>query len=379
LVPNPGLEAADAATPTSWFASGWGDNTATYDYLNTGHAGAHSVTVTVSDYSTGDANWGYAPHAISPGNYEFTDWYQSNVSTEIDAGVAMQDGSTQYFYVTKVGPTEGNTWNQAEGVLQIPQGAVSATFFHLIAANGYLTTDDYAVTPYTPAPFTRGLVSVTFDDGWQNQFTNGLPVMQKYGLHATYYIISGSINDTPDYMTVAEIQSLKNAGMEIGSHTVTHPDLTTLSSTQLTNELKNSQTTLVSDFGGPITDFAYPYGAYTSATQAAAAQYYQTQRSVESGYNTADLTNLQDLKVQNVFNTTTPAQVQAWINQAAADRSWLILVYHVIAVSPADPTDTQYTTQPPDLDAEMAEVKNSGLGVVTVNRAVNEITPQLIH
>ncbi|HEY6736218.1 MAG TPA: polysaccharide deacetylase family protein [Candidatus Saccharimonadia bacterium] len=375
-IPNPGLETAGGTNPANWASDAWGTNTSSFSYLTTGHAGSRSVQVTVSAYTNGSADWYYAPQAVQAGgHYRFTDWYRASVDTEVDAGVTMSDGTTLYYYLGKA--LAATNWAQFAAEFDMPAGAVSATIFHLIAAKGTLTTDDYSFGLYQPAPFTRGIISVTYDDGWHNQYTNALPIMNKYGLKGTYYIISGELTNQPDYMTVAEIAALKSAGNEIASHSVTHPDLTTVTATKLTNELKNSQATLQSKFGGSVTDFAYPYGAYNAKTIAAASLYYQTQRSTDSGYNTKDNLTLTNLKVQNIFNTTTPAQVQAWINQAAKDHSWLILVYHEVGTTPIDPTDTQYTTTPADLDAEMAMVKNSGLGVLTINQAVNEVLPQI--
>src|SRR5664279_5046536 len=73
------------------------------------------------------------------------------------------------------------------------------------------------------APATT-VVSLTFDDSNADQMT-ALTAMQASGLHGTFYAISGSI-DTPNYLTVANLQTLYNAGNEIGGHTVNHPDLT---------------------------------------------------------------------------------------------------------------------------------------------------------
>ncbi|GAC1378963.1 MAG: hypothetical protein NVSMB43_20770 [Pseudarthrobacter sp.] len=82
-----------------------------------------------------------------------------------------------------------------------------------------------------------GMVSVTFDDGWASQYNNALPVLNKYGIPATMYIISGSVNAVPSYMTQDQIQAFASRGDEIAAHTVTHPDLTTLTPDQVDNEL----------------------------------------------------------------------------------------------------------------------------------------------
>src|SRR6185437_802374 len=139
---------------------------------------------------------------------------------------------------------------------------------------------------------------------------NALPILKKDAIHGTYYIISGNLTQQPTYMTAAQVRALKAAGMEVGSHTVTHPDLTTLTATQLTAQLKNSQTRLQSVLGGTaVTDFAAPYGTYNNATIAAAQKYYRSYRTTDPGYNSKDDTDVYRLRVQNIISTTTPAQV----------------------------------------------------------------------
>ncbi|MDB5178502.1 MAG: hypothetical protein JWN01_445 [Patescibacteria group bacterium] len=375
-IPNPGLETANGATPQGWASDYWGTNTPAFTYENTGHASSRSVKVNVTSYTSGSANWNYAPQPVKVGgHYRFTDWYQSNTDTEIDVGVTMSNGTVQYFYLGKVLPS--TTWAQASAEFDMPAGAVSATVFHLIAAKGYLTTDDYSFGIYQPSPFSRGLVTLTFDDGWTNQYTNALPLLKKYNEPATFYIISGELTDQPDYMSVTQIKALQAQGSEIASHSVTHPDLTTLTAAKLTAEMKNSQTTLKANFGGTISNFAYPFGAYNAKTITEGLKYYQTQRSTDSGYNTKDNLSLTTLKVQNIYASTTPAQVQAWVNQAARDKTWLILVYHEVGATPIDPTDTDYLTKPADLDAELQIIKNSGLGVLTIAQAIKEVLPQV--
>jgi peptidoglycan/xylan/chitin deacetylase (PgdA/CDA1 family) len=377
LIPNPSLETAqDANTPQGWIASNWGTNTSKFTYLSTGHTGSRSLEVQSTAYTNGAANWFYSGVPITAGKtYEYTNWYQSNVDTEVDAEVQMSDGTTQYVWL---GNALTNTaWTKFTATYTPPAGAKSIAIYQILAKKGYLITDDYSLTNYAPQPFSRALISITFDDGWTNQYTNAFPMLQQYGLPATFYIISGELTDQPDYMSKAQVVNLHNAGEEIGSHSVTHPDLTTVSATKLQNEMKNSQTTLQAAIGVPITDFAYPYGAYNSKTIAVGKQYYQSQRSVNDGLNTRDNWDLTQLKIHEVDTNITSVQVQAWVDQAVADKAWLILVYHETANSPTDPTDAGYLVKPADLNTELAYIKNTKAAVVTVNQAINEITPQL--
>ena len=127
-------------------------------------------------------------------------------------------------------------------------------------------------------------------------------------------------------MTAAQIKAMQAAGVEIGSHSVDHPDLTTLTSAQQTAELKSSQTTLQTLLGVPVKDYAAPYGAYNTQVLNKAKQYYQSYRTVIPGYNAANNFNPTKLYVQNITSFTTTADIQSWIQQAEATNTWLVLV-----------------------------------------------------
>ncbi len=376
LIPNPSFETANGTAPQNWLTSNWGTNTAAFTYLNTGHTGTHSVKTEITSYTNGAANWYYADvPAIAGKTYKYENWYQSNVDTEVDAGVTMADGTVQYYWL---GTVLANTnWTKFSTTFMAPAGAKSVSIYQILAKPGYIVSDDYSLSEYTPVPFNRGIVSVTFDDGWANQYTNAFPLLKQYGLNGTFYIISGELTYQPDYMSLAQVKNLQAAGNEIGSHSVTHPDLTTLSQANLVNEMSQSQATLQNALGTPVTDFAYPFGAYNANTITVGKQYYQSQRTVNGGINTKDNFDITTLKIYEVDSNISQAQVQGWVQAAIAQKGWLILVYHEIATTPSDPTDALYTTQPSDLNAELNYIKQSGVAVETVNQALNEIRPQL--
>ena len=372
LISNPSFETDNGGSPANWLASNWGSNSSTFTYLNTGHSGSRSVKAEISSYTNGAANWYYNSIPVTAGKtYKYENWYQSNVDTEVDAEVVMSDGTVQYYWITTVLASTG--WNKVSSNFVIPTGAKSVTIYHILAKKGYLITDDYSLGEYVPAKFNRALVSLTFDDGWRSIYTNGLPLLNKYGFVSTQYLLTGTI-DYPDYMTVAMMNAFKNQGSEIASHTINHYDLTTLNNSQLNLELSKSQSDLRTWTGASADNFATPYGAYNSNVLNAVKQYYRSHRGVEEGYNTKDNFNIYNIKVQNMLYTTTPAQVQAWVNQALADGSWLVLVYHEVGTNNEDPT---YSVTPANLDAQLNLIKQSGIMVVTVGQALDEISAQL--
>ncbi|MCD6289881.1 MAG: polysaccharide deacetylase family protein, partial [Anaerolineae bacterium] len=98
----------------------------------------------------------------------------------------------------------------------------------LLKEQGYTTISlrelIYHLTRGTSLP-PRPIV-LTFDDGYQDNYTNAFPLLKKYGFKATFFLITDFITEQrPGYMTWQQIKEMANAGMEIGSHSRNHPDL----------------------------------------------------------------------------------------------------------------------------------------------------------
>jgi peptidoglycan/xylan/chitin deacetylase (PgdA/CDA1 family) len=112
-------------------------------------------------------------------------------------------------------------------------------------------------------------VAITFDDGWRCAFKNAVPIMNKYGMKATFYIVSTQA-DGHTFMSWDENRALLKDGHWIGSHTVDHAWLTRLSEGALDKELADSKKRLEAKLGSKVVTMAYPYGSYNEATVKAA-------------------------------------------------------------------------------------------------------------
>lgn len=377
FVTNPSLEIANGTMPASWLSSSWGSNSASFEYISgDAHSGDKSAKVTLSNYVSGDAKWYFAPlTTLTPGNeYTFSAWYKTNTQPHVVVTYVDSNNVTQYRTISNPLPSGSTTdWQHYSNSFLVPQGATSVSVFMLISSNGWLQVDDYSITPYTPVGFNQPLISLTFDDGWASTYIKGLPLLEKYGLPSTQYIISGKLG-TPNYMTDAMVAAFQNQGSEIGSHTVTHPYLTQISSTQLTQELSQSQLVLRSLFGPTVAqNFASPYGDYNSLVLSAIRPYYRSHRSTDVGFNSKDNFNAYDIRVQDITTATTPADVAAWVARAKVDKTWLVLVYH--SVDSGNGAD--YTVTSTDLDSELANIKASGIPVKTIGSALDTLIPQL--
>lgn len=370
LLPNPSVE----TNTDGWAIGNWGTNTATNTYEPTGHNSNRSLKTAITAYTNGDAKWFFAPVTVTPGTtYNYSSWYKSDVTTDLNAMVTFNDGSVQYYYLTTASASP-NDWAKVSTQFVAPANAKSISIFQVLYKVGYLQTDDFSFGPFQPAKFGRALVSLTFDDGWRSIYDNGLPLLNKYGFVSTQYLLTETIT-YPDYMTIAMMQAFKDQGSEIAGHTISHADLTTLTLPQLTNELTTSQNQLRSWYGASAAkNFASPYGAYNNTTLNEIKKYYRSHRSTDVGYNTKDTFNIYNIKVQNLLYTTTAAEVAGWVAQAQATNTWLVLVYHEVGTTNEDPT---YSVTPAALDAQLNVIKQSGIAVVTVDQALDEILPQL--
>lgn len=103
-------------------------------------------------------------------------------------------------------------------------------------------------------------VMITFDDGSLGQYTTAYPILKKYGLTAVFYIISqrSGINGT-------QAREMSDNGMEIGSHSARHPDLTKVTDpAQLSSEIISSKYALQSATGKTVSSFCYPGCGYNA-------------------------------------------------------------------------------------------------------------------
>ena len=103
-------------------------------------------------------------------------------------------------------------------------------------------------------------IILTFDDGRQSVYSTAWPIMQKYGYTGTIYLVNNYVG-AANYMDVEDIRELYAAGWEVGSHSITHTDLT-IETTDQEKEIIESRLRFQHQLDIPVLTFAYPYGAY---------------------------------------------------------------------------------------------------------------------
>jgi len=163
-------------------------------------------------------------------------------------------------------------------------------------------------------------------------FLNAFPVLRKYGYPGTAFVITGNVGESA-YVSWDQLQRMRRAGWEIGSHTVNHPYLPKLSHEQIEYELKVSRDWLESE-GFGVFSFASPYGEYDETTLELVREIYAAHRTAgpEAGLNPMGLEGDEhyNLKVVATTSKTTVEEVCKWIRKAKEKGAWLILTFHFI-------------------------------------------------
>ena len=105
-------------------------------------------------------------------------------------------------------------------------------------------------------------VLITFDDGYEDNYTNAYPILKKYNLKATIFIVTGFVSKRKGYLTWDQLREMEKHGITAQSHTVTHAPLPELPDDRIREELVESKRQAEEELGHPIEFIAYPTGVH---------------------------------------------------------------------------------------------------------------------
>jgi peptidoglycan/xylan/chitin deacetylase (PgdA/CDA1 family) len=148
-------------------------------------------------------------------------------------------------------------------------------------------------------PLPARTVVITFDDGYRSVYDEAFPVLRQYGMTATVFLTIGDSDASApagrlpalggrEMLSWSEIREMHALGMEIGAHTLTHPDLTRLPRARVEVELRDSKDRIEDALSAPVECFAYPYGRFDAPSHELARQYFSCACSDRLGCVRAD-------------------------------------------------------------------------------------------
>ncbi len=210
------------------------------------------------------------------------------------------------------------------------------------------------------------VVCIFFDDAFTNQYEVALPILLEHNFKATFGVITDYIDkgrDLMKYMSAGELEELAKYGMDIASHTKTHPHIRTLSDEQLHEEFFESKKTL-EEMGFEVSTMIYPYYEWDDRI---------IECAIEADYTCGRCGWTQE----RIFDRTTSDpkaryHVTAWqisnqdmdsfklIVDKASPSSVVCLVYHFISDTGPEATSTSIA----NFRAQMDYLKNAGYTVV---------------
>jgi peptidoglycan/xylan/chitin deacetylase (PgdA/CDA1 family) len=135
------------------------------------------------------------------------------------------------------------------------------------------------------------VVSLTFDDAYENQWLYAVPLLRSHSMNATFYPIT-SDSDVPYAccMSWGQMATLQSQGDDIGSHTINHPDLTQLTPAQIQQEVCGSRQDMINNGITNPVSFAYPFGTYNATVEAIVQQCGFTNARIGGGVSTSNTT-----------------------------------------------------------------------------------------
>lgn len=229
-----------------------------------------------------------------------------------------------------------------------------------------------------PQLYKEPLITVTFDDGWETTYTVAAPILTRDGIHSTQYLVT-SLLDNPAYLSLAQVKALQQHGQQIGCHTVSHPDLTKITSKELDYQLRGCQQYFMEKHFGTVQDFAAPYGHTNPAVIAGIGKVFRSERNtngdLSNGVNEADVnlpdnTNPHDIIGVTVHSDTTVAQLQQAVDYTVAHNGWLVLTYHQ-----SEEEGSKFSLSGDSLKKQLDYLSGTPVRIVTVGQVMDNLPP----
>jgi peptidoglycan/xylan/chitin deacetylase (PgdA/CDA1 family) len=186
---------------------------------------------------------------------------------------------------------------------------------------------------------TAPLVSFTFDDVPDSAYTNGAAVLDRHGLHGTFFVASGTCGSMDTHWRVIgedQVRALHGGGHEIGCHTFSHVRVEDLDARRMEQECEQNLRRLRELCPGiAVTNFCYPFGRASLPRKVQLQKRFDSCRGVYEGINagTADLGMLRVIELYD--RTLAPDKLRRVLRETRERNGWLIFATHDVADTPS--------------------------------------------
>ena len=226
----------------------------------------------------------------------------------------------------------------------------------------------------------RAIISITFDDVPYSAMENGLPVLERHGVKATFYIATAlsTANASTDsdtctterFLNRLNIEQLHQSGHDIACHTRSHYRLDQGDAAEMERDAVANVKTLSSWIEGKqIQHFSYPFGLVSFQAKKRLSKHYRTMRSSRPGINTKR-SDLYLLRATSLYSPgfKKPA-LSNIIKEAVKQGGWLIIYTHGVSDNPGP-----YDCTPEQLDWTIGQAVESGARILTVADAYDTVS-----
>lgn len=200
----------------------------------------------------------------------------------------------------------------------------------------------------------RPTFSFTFDDVPASALTRGVPILDEFGVKATFYI-AGQLSDPVAkkeegvFIGLSDAAELQSQGHHIGCHTFSHYSLDRGSARGLADDATQNRSVLNAALGAEVDAFSYPFGEVSLAAKRLLRDRYSTLRSNRPGINRGRI-DLSFLRSEQIYSRSLDrARIDALISDCARSGGWLIFYTHGIEPDPgpwdATPEDLRWLVE----------------------------------
>lgn len=219
----------------------------------------------------------------------------------------------------------------------------------------------------------RAVISFTFDDVPDSALYRGAEILERYGLHGTFYI-AGSLVGTQetDRRLIDEdgVRELAERGHEIGCHTYSHKNIATLDQQQLQLDIAENRSFLQRVLGlkGRLPEklnFAYPYNAVSYPLYKRLARSYRSCRAGENRINRGAVCPQMLYGMEIDQSEGNQERLKREIDAVKAQPGWLIFFTHDISDNPSP-----YGCTPHNFEQLVQYARDSGCEILTVDQAL---------